>query len=60
MITERNFLEVYPYVKWSNRTIPKFQEGEQLLPSELSLNKAILLNFFALFDLREPQLLLNS
>jgi len=29
----RNYLEVYPYDKWSDSFLPDFQEGEQFIPS---------------------------
>ena len=29
VITDRNYLEVYPYDKWSDRTIPNFTQGER-------------------------------
>ncbi|KAI9276660.1 DNA topoisomerase [Phascolomyces articulosus] len=38
IITERNYLQVYPYDKWSTHTIPDFEEGQQFMPSSLFLN----------------------
>lgn len=29
-VTQQNFLEVYPYVKWSDKTIPEFHQGDRL------------------------------
>ncbi|KAI8811291.1 DNA topoisomerase [Cladochytrium replicatum] len=37
MITERNYLDVYPYDKWTSHVIPEFQEGEHLAPIELEM-----------------------
>jgi hypothetical protein len=39
MITELNFLEVYPYQKWNESTLPLFQEGEEFEPNELLMNE---------------------
>jgi DNA topoisomerase-3 len=33
VITQRNYLEVYPYDKWASNDLPDFQEGEQFQPS---------------------------
>jgi DNA topoisomerase III len=39
MITERNYLEVYPYEKWSDKEIPVFKQGETFTPSEIELKE---------------------
>ncbi|KND04904.1 uncharacterized protein SPPG_08857 [Spizellomyces punctatus DAOM BR117] len=36
-ILERNYLEVYPYDKWAEHSIPNFYQGEQIMPSELTM-----------------------
>lgn len=33
----RNYLEVYPYDKWSGNALPDFQEGEQFMPDVCEL-----------------------
>ncbi|KAI0049973.1 prokaryotic type I DNA topoisomerase [Auriscalpium vulgare] len=33
IVLERNYLEVYPYDKWSSKELPDFQEGEEFVPS---------------------------
>ncbi|KAG1812148.1 DNA topoisomerase [Suillus subaureus] len=33
IVLQRNYLEVYPYDKWSAKEIPNFQEGERFVPS---------------------------
>lgn len=33
MILARNYLEVYPYDKWSDSVVPDFQEGERFIPT---------------------------
>jgi hypothetical protein len=33
IVLQRNYLEVYPYDKWSAKEIPNFQEGEQFVPT---------------------------
>lgn len=37
VILERNFLEVYPYEKWSGNEIPEFREGYQFVPNTLEM-----------------------
>jgi DNA topoisomerase-3 len=37
MIKERNYLEIYTYDKWSDKTIPVFATGEAFRPTELSM-----------------------
>lgn len=39
MITERNFLDVYPYIKWNNKNIPVFTEGQRITPSSITLQE---------------------
>ncbi|EGN99753.1 hypothetical protein SERLA73DRAFT_52441 [Serpula lacrymans var. lacrymans S7.3] len=33
VILQRNYLEVYPYDKWSSKEIPEFREGEEFGPT---------------------------
>jgi DNA topoisomerase-3 len=33
VILRRNYLDVYPYDRWSSNYLPDFQEGEQFMPS---------------------------
>ncbi|RWS07211.1 hypothetical protein B4U79_07604 [Dinothrombium tinctorium] len=37
-IVERNYLEVYPYDKWSDKEIPRYDLGETFMPSEIMMN----------------------
>ncbi|KAI8047444.1 DNA topoisomerase [Gilbertella persicaria] len=37
VILERNYLEVYPYDKWSGNEIPEFQEGHEFVPDTLEM-----------------------
>ncbi|KAF9365115.1 DNA topoisomerase [Mortierella sp. NVP85] len=37
IIKERNYLEVYPYDKWSGVVLPDFVEGEEFIPTEFSM-----------------------
>lgn len=40
MVTERNWLEVYPWAKWGgNNNLPAFIEGNTFMPSELTLKQ---------------------
>ncbi|KAK9765124.1 DNA topoisomerase, variant 3 [Basidiobolus ranarum] len=39
MIIARNYLEVYPYDRWSGNTIPVFSEGEQFMPDSLEMSE---------------------
>jgi DNA topoisomerase-3 len=39
MITERNYLDVYPYDKWSESTIPLLNEGEVIVPDKLMMEE---------------------
>ena len=36
MVEQLNYLEVYPYDRWTDKTLPVFQEGEQIMPSGAS------------------------
>jgi DNA topoisomerase-3 len=37
VITARNYLEVYPYDKWSDSVVPDFEEAETFMPSVCEL-----------------------
>ncbi|KAJ2912718.1 hypothetical protein MD484_g7692, partial [Candolleomyces efflorescens] len=37
IVLEKNYLDVYPYDKWSSKTLPNFQEGEEFDPSICTL-----------------------
>ena len=40
MVTERNWLDVYPYANWGgNANLPVFQQGQQLIPQEIMLRQ---------------------
>ena len=39
IITERNYLEVYPYDKWSSKEIPEYSLGETFDPTSIDLNE---------------------
>ncbi|GAB4819974.1 hypothetical protein N2152v2_007020 [Parachlorella kessleri] len=40
MVTERNFLDVYPYERWgSNANLPVFREGQQFQPASIQLKE---------------------
>lgn len=41
IILERNFLDVYPYDKWSGKELPDFQEGEEFMPSVCELREGV-------------------
>lgn len=36
---ERNYLDVYPYDKWSTHELPNFEEGEEFMPSVCELRE---------------------
>lgn len=38
-IAERNWLDVYPYIPWSGKEIPKFTVGETMQPTALTMNE---------------------
>ncbi|KAF9173010.1 DNA topoisomerase [Mortierella sp. AD010] len=37
IIKERNYLDVYPYDKWTGAVLPNFVEGEEFIPTEFSM-----------------------
>jgi DNA topoisomerase IA len=37
MIKERNYLEIYKYENWADRSIPVFVNGEAFRPTELTM-----------------------
>ena len=39
MIVARNYLEVYPYDKWNNKSIPMFKEGATFVPAEILMTE---------------------
>ncbi len=40
MVTERNWLDVYPYANWGgNANLPVFQQGQQFIPQEVMLRQ---------------------
>ncbi|WWC86943.1 uncharacterized protein L201_001823 [Kwoniella dendrophila CBS 6074] len=39
VISRRNYLEVYPYDKWSDSALPDFQDGETFMPSVIELKE---------------------
>lgn len=39
MILERNYLDVYPYDKWTGHKVPEFEEGEEFQPSVCELRE---------------------
>ena len=40
MVTERNWLDVYPYANWGgNANLPVFQQGQQFIPQEIMLRQ---------------------
>ncbi|CAG9320761.1 unnamed protein product [Blepharisma stoltei] len=38
-VVELNFLEIYPYMKWSENELPIFNDGEVFVPNELMMNE---------------------
>lgn len=40
MITERNYLEVYPYEKWSDKEIPVFEQGQEFVPKSIQMKQS--------------------
>ena len=36
---ERNYLNVFPYDKWSDKELPNFEEGEEFMPSVCELKE---------------------
>ncbi|KAF8499652.1 DNA topoisomerase [Russula emetica] len=41
IILERNYLDVYPYDKWSDKELPDFEEGATFVPSVCELREGI-------------------
>jgi DNA topoisomerase-3 len=40
MVTERNWLDVYPYASWGgNANLPVFQQGQQFIPQDILLRQ---------------------
>ncbi len=40
MVTERNWLDVYPYTSWGgNANLPVFTEGQKFMPTTLMLKE---------------------
>ena len=39
VITDRGYLEVYPYEKWSDKVLPQYQMNEQFRPDSVDLNE---------------------
>ena len=37
MITERNYLDVYPYEKWSDKEIPVYEKGVTFQPNSIQV-----------------------
>ena len=40
MVKQRNYLEIYPWDKWANNTIPTFNAGQAVVPCSLELIKS--------------------
>ena len=38
-VRERNYLDVFPYDKWSDKELPNFAEGEEFMPSICELKE---------------------
>jgi DNA topoisomerase-3 len=41
MVTERNFLDIYPFWKWDTKTIPNFKEGEEIVPDFIRMDEGV-------------------
>ncbi|CCA71076.1 related to DNA topoisomerase III alpha [Serendipita indica DSM 11827] len=39
LVLERNYLEVFPYDKWSSHELPPFEEGEEFMPTICELRE---------------------
>ena len=39
IVLERNYLDVFPYDKWSDNELPNFIEGEEYIPSVVELRE---------------------
>lgn len=40
-IIEKNYLDVYPYEKWSAKVIPTYREGETFTPNEIVVSSRL-------------------
>ena len=40
MVKQRNYLDIYPWEKWANNTIPTFNVGQVVVPASLELAKS--------------------
>lgn len=40
MITERNYLEVYKYDRWSDKEVPVYSQGDQFSPDAIDLKES--------------------
>ena len=40
MITERNYLEVYKYEKWSDKEVPVYSQNDQFTPNSIELKES--------------------
>jgi DNA topoisomerase-3 len=40
MVTEKNYLEIYPWEKWANNTLPTFREGQTVVPDQLTVEQS--------------------
>jgi DNA topoisomerase IA len=55
MVTERNWLEVYPYTNWATTAqLPPLQEGDTFVPGELLLKEVCVCLCHAGFQLLHP------
>ncbi|KAI0755898.1 prokaryotic type I DNA topoisomerase [Irpex lacteus] len=39
MVKERNYLDVFPYDKWSDKELPNFEQGQEFMPSVCELKE---------------------
>ncbi|TXT07533.1 hypothetical protein VHUM_03253 [Vanrija humicola] len=39
VVLQRNYLEVYPYDKWTSNPLPDFEEGEEFMPTACELKE---------------------
>lgn len=39
IVLERNFLDVFPYEKWSDKELPDYREGQRFVPSVVELRE---------------------
>lgn len=40
MVKERNYLDVFPYDKWSDKELPNFDQGQEFMPSVCELKES--------------------